>query len=140
MMQFIVGLTLGFIFGLVYPYAQKICKNYKKHKSAKKAILEEAFIIYSTQLFDSIYDSNIKLPEFPELLNASTNIIKISSEYNKSFKIVFKKGSPVLKILNKNILTNKNFLDILYFFKKNDAELTILSSDDSMLKLDNLNQ
>ena len=136
MLQFISGIFFGFISGLITPYIYRIYKNYKKSGDKSKAILEEAFLICSSQLFDSIYNSELKLPELPELMNVSTNILSVSNEYNKSFKLVFKKGGPVIQIVDKKIMTEPKFLEILRFFKNNDIDLIISSSEEEVLKLE----
>lgn len=136
MFQFISGLFFGFIMGITTPYMYRIYKNYRKTGNKSRAILEEAFLICSSQLFDSIYNSEINLPELPELVNVSTNILSISNEYNKSFRLMFKKGIPVIKIIDKNIMTDSKFIEILRFFKNNDIELIIFSSEEEALKIE----
>jgi len=135
MFQFISGVLFGFIIGITTPYIYRIYKSYKKSGDKSRAILEEAFLLCSSHLFDSIYNTEVKLPELSELVNVSTNILSISNKYNKSFSLIFKKGSPVIKIIDKNIMKDPKFLEILKFFKNNDIEL-IISSTEEVLKLE----
>lgn len=136
MFQFINGMFFGFIMGILTPYMYRIYKNYRKTGNKSRAILEEAFLICSSQLFESIYNSEMNLPNLPELVNVSNNILDISNEYNKSFKLIFKKGNPIIKIINKNIMNEPKFIEILRFFKNNDVELIIFSSEEEILKLE----
>lgn len=140
-MQFISGLFFGFFIGISIPYIYRIYKYCKKNGDKSKsmlneAILHEAFLVCSSQLFNSIYNSEINLPELPELVNVSNNILSVSDEYNKSFNLIFKKGNPVVKIMNKDIMNNPKFIEILRFFKNNDIELIISSTEEEVLKLE----
>lgn len=133
MFEYISGFIFGLIFGLISgiiigvssPYVYNIYKNYKKTGIKSKAILEEAFLVCSSQVFDSIYDSEIKIPDLPELIDLSIKILSISDEYNKSYKLIFKNNNIVVNIMDKNILNNKQFIDILQFFKQNSMELIL---------------
>lgn len=135
MFQFISGVLFGFIMGITTPYVYRIYKSYRKSGDKSRAVLEQAFLICSSQLFDSLYDTEIKLPDLPELVNVSTNILSVSNEYNKSFRLVFKKGNPIIKVIDKNIMKDPKFLEILRFFKNNDIELIISSTEEEVLKL-----
>jgi hypothetical protein len=133
MFQFISGVLFGFIMGLTTPYIYRIYKSYRKSGDKSRAIIEQAFLICSSQIFDSIFNTEIKLnelPDLPELVNISSNILSVSNEYNKSFRLVFKKGNLVIKIIDKNIMQDTKFLEILRFFKNNDIELIISSSEE----------
>lgn len=138
MFQFIYGVLFGFIIGITTPSIYRIYKSYRKSGDKSRAIVEEAFLMCSSQFFDSIYNTEIKLPDLPELVNVSTNILSLSNEYNNSFRLVFKKGNLVIKIINKNILKDPKFIQILRFFKNNDIELIISSieEEEENLKLE----
>ena len=136
MLQFIIGLFFGFISGLIAPYFYRIFKSYRKSGDTSKAILEESYLMCSSQLFDSIYNSELKLPELPELVNVSTNILSVSNEYNKSFKLIFKKGRPLIQIVDKKIMREPKFIEILRFFKNNDIDLIISSTEEEILKIE----
>ena len=132
------GLVIGFCLGIITPYAYKIYKKYNKTKNITRATLEEAFTICSTHIFSTILDTaydpnaNIDLQQMPnmmELVDVSTNILKMSNEFNKSFKIVYKQNNIVIKIIDKKIMRNQAFLEILCFFKKNNMDLIISDLD-----------
>jgi hypothetical protein len=142
MYQFLTGLFYGFIggliFGLSFPYMYRIYKRYKFNGDTRKAIIEEAFLVCSSQLFDGLYNSlnkDVKMPDLPELINVSTNILNISPEYNKSFRLIFKKGRPIINITDKKLMNNKNFIDIMKFFKKNDIEIILSSTSNEILEI-----
>ncbi len=145
MTNFTVGFTwfiFGFIFGFISPYAYKVYKKYKENGNAKKIILEDAFLVCSSQIFNSLYDSHgshgslNSSTSLPELIDVSTNIMHISREYNKSFKIIIKNGNLIIRVIDKQIMGDKKFINILRFFKKNDIDLVILTSDEKVLKLE----
>lgn len=136
MLQFISGVFFGFFMGISTSYVYRIYKSYKKSGDVSRSILEEVFLMFSLQLFDSVYNTEIKsleLPELPELINISTNILSVSNEYNKSFKYIFQKNNHVIKIIDKEIMNNPKFLNILHFFKNNDIELIISLSESEYL-------
>ncbi len=137
MYTYIGGLFLGFLTGFVSGYSLNFCinvyKNYKISKNKSKAMAQELFTIYSKTVFDNLYDelesNNIKLPELGEIVNISTDISDLLKDYNKSFKVVIKKGVPIIQLIDNKYIENKKVIRVLEFFNKNEIELTINKND-----------
>ena len=94
---------------------------------------QELFNIYSKTLFENIYDeletNNIQLPELGEIVNISNDISDLLKDYNKSFKIVIKKGVPVIQLIDNKYIQNKKVVRVLEFLNKNEIEITINKND-----------
>ncbi len=137
MYTYMGGLFLGFLTGFVSGYSLNFCinvyKNYKISKNKSKAMAQELFTIYSKTVFDNLYDelesNNIKLPELGEIVNISTDISDLLKDYNKSFKVVIKKGVPIIQLIDNKYIENKKVIRVLEFFNKNEIELTINKND-----------
>ena len=143
MYNFLTGIFLGFLTGFVSGYSinffSNVYKNYKQNNNNKsKAVAQELFTLYSKSIFDNLYDelesNNIELPELGEIINVSHDISDLLKDYNKKFKIVIKKGVPILQMIDNSYLKNEKFVRILEFFNKNDIEITI-NKNDKPLKL-----
>ncbi len=137
MYSYFGGLFIGFLTGFVSGYSLNFCinvyKNYKISKNKSKAMAQELFNVYSKTLFENIYDeletNNIKLPELGEIVNISTDISDLLKDYNKKFKVVIKKGVPVLQMIDNSYLKNEKVIRVLQFFNKNEIEITINKND-----------
>ncbi len=137
MYSYFSGLFVGFLTGFVSGYSINFCinvyKNYKISKNKSKAMAQELFNVYSKTLFENIYDeletNNIKLPELGEIVNISTDISDLLKDYNKKFKVVIKKGVPVLQMIDNSYLKNEKVIRVLQFFNKNEIEITINKND-----------
>lgn len=142
MYSFLSGLFFGFISGFASGYSLNfflnVYRNYKINKNKNKAMAQEIFTIYSKTLFDNIYDeietNNIKLPELGKIVDISNDISDLLKDYNKSFKVVIKKGVPVLQLIDNDYIKNKKVINVLEFLNKNDIEITI-NKNDKPLKL-----
>jgi hypothetical protein len=142
MYSFLSGLFFGFISGFASGYSLNfflnVYRNYKINKNKNKAMAQEIFTIYSKTLFDNIYDeietNNIKLPELGQIVDISNDISDLLKDYNKSFKVVIKKGVPVLQLIDNDYIKNKKVINVLEFLNKNDIEITI-NKNDKPLKL-----
>ncbi len=137
MYTYMGGLFLGFLTGFVSGYSLNFCinvyKNYKISKNKSKAMAQELFTIYSKTVFDNLYDelesNNIKLPELGEIVNISTDISDLLKDYNKSFKVVIKKGVPIIQLIDNKYIQNKKVVRVLEFLNKNEIEITINKND-----------
>jgi hypothetical protein len=137
MYSYFSGLFIGFLTGFVSGYSFNFCinvyKNYKTSKNKSKAMAQELFNIYSKTLFENIYDeletNNIQLPELGEIVNISNDISDLLKDYNKSFKIVIKKGVPVIQLIDNKYIQNKKVVRVLEFLNKNEIEITINKND-----------
>ena len=142
MYSFLSGLFFGFLSGFASGYSLNfflnVYRNYKINKNKNKAMAQEIFTIYSKTLFDNIYDeietNNIKLPELGQIVDISNDISDLLKDYNKSFKVVIKKGVPVLQLIDNDYIKNKKVINVLEFLNKNDIEITI-NKNDKPLKL-----
>jgi hypothetical protein len=142
MYTFLSGLFLGFLTGFVSGYMINFCwniyKNYKLNNNKSKAVAQEIFTIYSKSIFDNLYDelesNNIQLPELGQIINVSHDISDLLKEYNKKYKIIIKKGVPVLQMIDNSYLKNEKVIHVLEFFNKNDIEITI-NKNEKPLKL-----
>ena len=142
MYNFLSGIFLGFLTGFVSGYSINFCwnvyKNYKQSNNKSKAVAQELFTIYSKSIFDNLYDeletNNIELPELGQIVNISYDISELLKDYNKKYKIVIKKGVPVLQMIDNSYLNNEKLVKVLEFFNKNDIEITI-NKNDKPLKL-----
>lgn len=145
MYNFLSGIFLGFLTGFISGYSfnffSNVYKNYKVHNNKSKAIVQEIFTIYSKSIFDNLYDeletNNIEFPKLPELsqiINVSRDITDLLKDYNKKFKVLIKKGVPILQIIDNSYLKNEKVIRVLEFFNKNDIEITI-NKNDNTLKL-----
>ena len=134
----IVGFLIGFVSGYSFNFFSNVYKNYKLNNNKSKAIVQELFTIYSKSIFDNLYDelesNNIELPELCQIINVSYDISDLLKDYNKKFKIVIKKGIPVLQLIDNSYLKNEKVIRVLEFFNKNDIEITI-NKNDKPLKL-----
>ncbi len=137
MYSYFSGLFVGFLTGFVSGYSINFCinvyKNYKISKNKSKAMAQELFNVYSKTLFENIYDeletNNIQLPELGEIVNISTDISDLLKDYNKKFKVVIKKGVPILQLIDNSYLKNEKVIRVLQFFNKNEIEITINKND-----------
>jgi len=138
MFQFISGLLCGFLGGFttgyLFNFLWNIYNRYKINgKNTQKALAQEIFTLYSSRIFDVVYtgmeNNTFKIPDLNELLVVSNDIIDISKDYNNKFKVIMKKGSPVIKINDDSYLQDKKFVKVLKFLNKNDIEITLLKSD-----------
>ncbi len=137
MYSYFGGLFIGFLTGFVSGYSLNFCinvyKNYKISKNKSKAMAQELFNVYSKTLFENIYDeletNNIQLPELGEIVNISTDISDLLKDYNKKFKVVIKKGVPILQLIDNSYLKNEKVIRVLQFFNKNEIEITINKND-----------
>jgi hypothetical protein len=122
----------GFISGYTLNYIINLYSRYKLQKDAKKIIAREMYDMYTNKLFDTLYseldDTNISVDDINSLLIFSGNLLEITNEYNKSFKIVMKNGIPTVKILKDSYLNNEQFVKVLKFLKKNEFEVRLLKS------------
>ena len=142
MYTFLSGIFLGFLTGFVSGYSinffSNVYKNYKLNKNKSKAMAQEIFTIYSKSIFDNLYDeldsNNIELPELGQIINVSHDISDLLKDYNKKYKIIIKKGVPVLQMIDNSYLKNEKFVRVLEFFNKNDIEITI-NKNEKPLKL-----
>ncbi len=142
MYNFFGGIFLGFLTGFVSGYSfnflKNVYKNYKISNNKSKAVAQELFTIYSKSIFDNLYNelesNNIELPELSQIINVSHDIADLLKEYNKKFKVVIKKGVPVIQLIDNKYIDNKKFVHVLEFFNKNDIEITI-NKNDKPLKL-----
>ena len=142
MYNFLSGLFLGFLTGFVSGYMINFCwniyKNYKLNNNKSKAVAQEIFTIYSKSIFDNLYDelesNNIELPELGQIINVSHDISDLLKDYNKKYKIIIKKGVPVLQMIDNSYLKNEKVISVLEFFNKNDIEITI-NKNEKPLKL-----
>jgi hypothetical protein len=142
MYSFLSGLFFGFLSGFASGYSLNfflnVYRNYKINNNKNKAMAQEIFTIYSKTLFDNIYDeietNNIKLPELGQIVDISNDISDLLKDYNKLFKVVIKKGVPVIQLIDNNYIKNKKVINVLEFLNKNDIEITI-NKNDKPLKL-----
>ncbi len=123
----------GFVCGYSLNYIFSLYSRYKKEKDAKKIIARDVYDLYTNKLFDSIYsdldNTKFTVDDLNGLLIFSGNLLEITNEYNKSFKIVIKDGIPVIKILDNNYLNNEQFVKVLKYLKKNEFEVKLLKSN-----------
>ena len=128
-----VGFLTGFISGYSFNFFLNVYRNYKVSNNKSKAIAQEIFTVYSKSIFDNLYNeletNNIELPELGQIINVSHNISDLLKDYNKKFKIVIKKGVPVLQMIDNSYLKNEKLVNVLEFFNKNDIEITIQKND-----------
>ena len=137
MYTFLSGIFCGFLTGFLAGYSinffSNVYKNYKLCNNKNKAIAQELFTIYSKNIFNNLYDelesNNIELPELGEIINISHDISDLLKDYNKKFKIVLKKGVPIIQLIDNSYLKNEKFIHVLDFFTKNDIEITINKND-----------
>jgi len=129
----ILGFLTGFVSGYSFNFLKNVYKNYKISNNKSKAVAQELFTIYSKSIFDNLYNelesNNIELPEFGQIINVSYDISDLLKDYNKKFKIVIKKGIPVLQLIDNSYLKNEKVIRVLEFFNKNDIEITINKND-----------
>jgi hypothetical protein len=142
MYNFLSGIFLGFLTGFVSGYTinffSNVYKNYKLNNNKSKAMAQEIFTIYSKSIFDTLYDelesNNIELPELGQIFNVSHDISELLKDYNKKYKIIIKKGVPVLQMIDNSYLKNEKVISVLEFFNKNDIDITI-NKNEKPLKL-----
>jgi hypothetical protein len=128
-----VGFLTGFVSGYSFNFLSNVYKNYKVSNNKSKAVAQEIFTVYSKSIFDNLYDeletNNIELPDFGQIINVSHDISDLLKDYNKKFKIVIKKGVPILQLIDNSYLKNQKVVNVLEFFNKNEIEITIQKND-----------
>ena len=137
MYQYLIGFMCGFISAYSYIFFNNIYIKYKKNKNTQRAISEEIFNMYSKRMFNLLYNQiESNLIEMSEPLNyndmcdifiVANDILDVSKQYNKKFKIVVKNGNLTIKILDESYLNNNQFVNILEFLNENSIELNILN-------------
>ena len=137
MYQYLIGFVCGFISAYSYMFINNIYIKYKKNKNTQKAITEQIFNMYSKRMFNLIYheiESNlansseqINYNDIFDIFIIANDILDVSKQYNKKFKIIIKNGTPTIKILDESYLNNKQFVNILQFLNQNSIELNILN-------------
>ena len=139
MYQYLIGFVCGFISAYSYMFINNIYIKYKKNKNTQRVITEQIFNMYSKRMFNLIYneiESNLQNSSEPinyndicDIFIIANDILDVSKHYNKKFKIVIKKGTPTIKILDDSYLNNKQFVNILQFLNQNSIELNILNQN-----------
>jgi hypothetical protein len=128
----LIGFLTGFVSGYSFNFMWNVYNRYKISKNTQKALAQEIFTLYSSKLFDMVYgeleSGKIKMPDANELFIVSHDIIELSKDYNKKFKVIMKKGVPIIKILDDKYLKDERVIKVLGFLTKNDIELTLSTS------------
>ena len=139
MYQYLIGFLCGFTSAYAYMFVNNIYTKYIKNKNTQKAITEEIFNMYSKRMFNLLYneiESNIisssekiNYNDICDIFIVANDIMDVSKQYNKKFKIVVKNGNLIIKILDESYLNNKQFVNILEFLNQNSIELNILNQN-----------
>jgi hypothetical protein len=129
----LIGFFTGFITGYLVNFMWNVYNRYKISKNTQKALAQEIFTLYSSKLFDMVYaeleNGKIKIQDTNELLIISHDIIQISNDYNKKFKIIMQNGTPIIKVIDDTYINNEKFVKVLKFLNKNNIELTISTNN-----------
>ena len=132
--------SCGFISGYMFNYIYKVYKNYKIHKDIKETIAREIYTYISDKLLNIIV-KDIKLDNFDFINNINginniydikkliDNIINISKEHNKSYKLMIDNGKIQINLLNNDYITNDDFENLCKFITTNNINLHIVKHD-----------
>ena len=137
------GLFIGGISGFGYNKIKKTMKTYYEEKNPKKILIKTIYEQLTDKVFEQFYNDidsafqlqNIKLEELPnmnDIINLTTNMMELTKYYNNKFMLVYdNKNDKTIKIklLDNDMLENKNFIEIMEFLNKNKIELCIIKND-----------
>jgi len=134
------GFIFGFIFGFSYNFIKNITESYYKEKNPKKILMKKIYEQLAYKVFDQFYNDiesiinvdNLQLDEIPKLddiVSFTHNILNIGKYYNNKFTIVYdNKNDKIIKIkiLDNELLNDKNFIDTMTFLTKNKINICII--------------
>jgi len=144
MFGYFIGLFWGFIFGglcgFMYNLIKNLTESYYKEKNPKKILMKKIYEHLADKVFDQFYNdiesiinvNNLQLDEIPkidEIVSFTHNIMNLAKYYNNKFTIVYdnKNDKTIkIKILDNELLNDKNFIDTMTFLTKNKINMCMI--------------
>ena len=137
------GLFVGGICGFGYKNIKNILKTYYYERNPKKILIKTIYEQLTDKVFEQFYNDidsiiqtqNIKINELPDMndiIILTKNMMEHCKFYNNKFMFVYdtKNNKTIkIKLLDNDMLDNKNFIQIMEFLNKNKIELCIIKND-----------
>ena len=150
MFGYFIGLFWGFIigglFGFSYNLIKKLTESYYKEKNTKKILMKKIYEQVADKVFDQFYNdiepfinvNNLQLEELPkldEIISFTHNIMNLTKYYNNKFTIVYDNKNykiAKIKILDNELLNDKNFIDTMTFLTKNKINMCMILTNEQI--------